>query len=43
MFVSLSIVLVVSALVEDSVWLVDHWKEFHAEQMVVAIAWVVDL
>ena len=43
MFASLSIVLVVSALVEDSVWLVDHRKEVHSEQMVVAIAWAVDL
>ena len=42
MFASLSIVLVVSALVEDSVWLVDPRKEFRAEQMVIAIAWLVD-
>ena len=42
MFASLSIVLVVFALVEDSVWLVDTRQEFQAEQMVVAIAWLVD-
>ena len=42
MFASLSIVLMVSALVEDIVWLVDPRKEFRAEQMVIAIAWLVD-
>ena len=40
MFVSSAIVMVASFLVEDSAWLVDPRKEFHAVQVVVA--WVVN-